>query len=65
MIMGNFMLINACYGRLFIESRFILKEKMNTQVHMTYSKKAFIYLITKDFWRKVLCSNPAEDKIFK
>lgn len=42
MIMGNFMLINACYGKLFIESYFILKEKMSTQVYMTYSKKAFI-----------------------
>lgn len=51
--MGPFILISAFYGNLFIESGFMLKGKTNTQVPMMYSKKAFIYFITKGFQKKI------------
>lgn len=61
--MGNFMLINACYGKLFIESYFVLKEKMNSQVHMTYLKKAFIYFLTKSSQMKILFQSSRRQNI--
>lgn len=64
MIMGNFTFIDAFYSNLSIESGFILKEKMNIQVYTNYSKRDFIYFITKGSQRKSLCSN-SEDKIFE
>lgn len=48
-----FILISAFYGYLFMEPGFTLKEKTNTPVHRTYSKKAFIYFITKGFQKKI------------
>lgn len=61
MIMDNFMLINACYGKLFIESYSILKEK-NEYPGIYDLLKESIYLVHN---KKVLYSNPAEDKIFR
>lgn len=41
MIMGNFMLINAFYGNLFIKLGFILQEE-NEQVYRRYSELLLI-----------------------
>lgn len=65
MIMGNFMLINACYGKLFIESYSILKEKNEYPGIHDLLKESLYLVLNESSQKKILCSNPAEDKIFR
>lgn len=62
MIMGNFMLINAFYGNLFIESGFLLKKNEYPGIYDIL--KAFTYFLIKGSQRKIPCAKPSDDKIF-